>query len=495
LSRAPSLARLLLYAAAIAAALRLAVFLCVALGRLTFPWEVEFLEGLTIDYAWTLLHGGNIYAPPSAHFAPNWYPPLHYLLSLPALWLGDWSLAAARSVSIASILLALVAGGLRLRRLGASWAGVFLFVAALLSFYPRSDYWYDVARVDASATLLAFLGVLALADPSPGRRRVFAAGVLLALSVFAKQTNVAVAAGAVLALALERDRARLRQLLAAMLATALPLGVLLLAAFGRDALIIVTQPRGHYFALRWIRVFVLFAWPLPLLAAAAFYGRRLAGEGATRAVLGRVLVVAAPAFLMGLVTMCKLGGQLNSSMPTIFLLAFALGLATDALVADARGRAVFLAATLLVAALPPWDYLDWIPSAGDRREADEILADMRAEPGPFLAYNASFVSTQMRGDMYPYWDRLYDWAGGQNKATPFAPDPARYPQDFLRLIRERRFSAVYTNASDYLRDPVYQAIGESYVATRVWAAGLGPHVRDVRWRHCVPRLKWLPRQP
>lgn len=487
-----ALPRLALCAAGVAAGARLAIFLSVALGRLTFPFEVETLEGLTLDYAWTLWHGGNIYAPPSAHFAPNWYPPLHYLVSLPAFLLLGFSLPVARGVSIASVALVLVLGAGLLRRAGSSWSGVLLFVAAALAFYPATGYWYDVARVDATATLLAVAGVVCLAGERPGS--AVAAGVLLALSVFGKQTNVATAAGALLWLALERDWPRLRRVVAALAATALPLLALALLAFGRNALVVVTQPGGHYFSLRWAWVFLAFAWPLVPLGALALLARRHA-DPPRRRLLGLLLVTGSCAAAMGWLTLCKIGGQPNSTMPAIFLVALAVGLSVDTLLAHPRWRGLVPGAALLLVALPPWDYLRQIPSPADRQEAREILDDMRALDGPFLAYNASFVSTLMRGEMYPYWDRLFDWAGGQNQDSAFRPDPARYPRELLDMIRGRRFRAVYTNAGDYLRDPVFVAIEESYRPARAWESGLRPGLQDLRWRHCVPRLKWLPREP
>ncbi|HET7294306.1 MAG TPA: hypothetical protein VFM88_17915 [Vicinamibacteria bacterium] len=492
----PSLPRLLLYLAAGAAGVRLAVFVSVAFGRLTFPWEVEFLEGLTIDYAYTLLHGGNLYAPPSAHFAPNWYPPLHYVVNLAAFLAGGFSLSTARSVSIVSVLLALVLGARLLRRAGSSWAALLLFAATALSFYPATGYWYDVARVDSLATLLAVAGVAALASNGarPSGAATWIGGALLALAVFTKQTSVAVAGGALLFLLVERDAARLGRLVGALLSTSVPLALMLLVAYGADAAIVVTQPASHYFALRWVRVFAEFAWPmLPLFAAVGIALGVADGERART--LRLLLCTSGCAFLMGLLAMCKIGGQFNSSMPAIFLVSLGTALAADTLLARPRLRLCVPALALFALALPPWDYLDWIPTRTDRSEAEEILADMRAVDGPFLAYNASFVSTLTRGDQYPYWDRLYDWAGGQDKRTPYQPDPARYPEGFLRLIRERRFLAVYTNASDYLKDPVYAVISENYRPVRFWGSGMGPSVTDMRWRHCVPRVKWEPKGP
>ena len=76
----------------------------------------------------------------------------------------------------------------------------------------------------------------------------------------------------------------------------------------------------------------------------------------------------------------------------------------------------------------------------------------------------------MRDEMYPYRDRLYDWAGGENQESHFRPDPARYPSEFLDAIRERRFAAIYTDGSDQQGDYVYKFIVENYRPVHVWDA-------------------------
>jgi hypothetical protein len=200
---------------------------------------------------------------------------------------------------------------------------------------------------------------------------------------------------------------------------------------------------------------------------------------------------------MGWITLCKHGGGTNSSMPAIFLLAVCAGLGLEGClsapatswrgVAFAGGLGAFLVLAI------PHDYLGQIPSPVERREAREILDDMRAVDGPFLAYNASFVSTVLRADMYPYRDRLYDWAGGQNQESHFRPDPKRYPPDLLDAIRERRFSVIYTDGSDQQGDYAYKFIVENYQPVRVWEASLSPTGDTTGWRACLPRVRWEPR--
>jgi hypothetical protein len=53
----------------------IAQFFVAALGRITYPFELEWFEGLVIDNAWRLVHRLPIYGPPDATFAPSHYPP------------------------------------------------------------------------------------------------------------------------------------------------------------------------------------------------------------------------------------------------------------------------------------------------------------------------------------------------------------------------------------------------------------------------------------
>ena len=478
------------------AAWHVSVFASVALSRLTYPFEVEALEGLTIDYARTLAAGGNLYAPPSLHFAPNWYPPLQYAVSLPFLWLSGWQLWGARLVSIASTLGAVAIGIRMLRRAGASGAAIFAAIAIVFAYYPVTWYWYDVARVDSLAVFFTVAGLAVLtrdgAQPTPKALTLGAA--LLAAGMFTKQTTVVVGLAVLAFFAVERDRRRFLRLLGLFAALGAAGWALLLLFYGRDAFIIYWAPRHHFRNIPvGTRRFAEFAWTmLPLVALAVAGARGLAGTPR-----GRMLRLFLFAFVasagLGWLTMCKHGGERNSSMPALFTLAFCVGLGYDGIVRDTARRGLALAAGLaafLVLAFAS-DPLAWIPTPLDRQEAAEILADMRAQPGPFLAYNASFVSTVMRGDMYPSRDRLYDWAGGQNQESHLRPDPARYPSDFLAAIRERRFATIYTDAGDPQGDYAQSVIAAHYQPVKAWEATLPAEGDAPRWKSALPRVKWV----
>jgi hypothetical protein len=457
---------------------------------MTYPFELEFMEGLSVDYAQVLLRGEDLYAPASASFAPLFYPPLHYAAVLPALALGGWSLAAARAVSWISMVAGLFAVCLSLRRLGGSGACLLISLAVTLAAYPASLYWYDLARVDSPQTALQVGGLLWLATNAlqPRRGTLLVAAVFLAAAVFTKQTALASCLSGVCWFALQRDWRRALQLLLALSGLGLVGGAGILAAYGADSFEVLAMPARHALSLAqgWHNAAPLVA-PLAPLAGLVLLGALDRGARSLRFFLLHL----AFALAVGLLAMCKHGGQANSLLPAFVLLGACSGLAWDAVASRlSAGWALArpaLATVLGALLLLPFrsDYRDWIPTAADRADAEAILEDMRAVPGPFLAYNHSFVSTVLRGEPYPSWHALWDWAGGEDAGAQ-GPDPARYPAALLDAIRGQRFAAIYTNGSDYFGDPVYRLIKQHYRVVRTWP----PRGPMKRWMFCLPRVRW-----
>ncbi|MEO8901794.1 MAG: hypothetical protein ABI627_09735, partial [Polyangiaceae bacterium] len=82
----------------------IARFIGVALQRLNYPFELEWIEGGSVGHIQVAMSGHQIYGEPSFGFASFIYPPLYYYVSaLPSYVLG-LGLLAPRLVSFASIL-------------------------------------------------------------------------------------------------------------------------------------------------------------------------------------------------------------------------------------------------------------------------------------------------------------------------------------------------------------------------------------------------------
>src|SRR3954468_2442058 len=56
----------------------LAVYLWIAVRRLPYPFDLEWMEGACVDHVARLMSGQKIYVQPSLTFIPFFYPPFYY---------------------------------------------------------------------------------------------------------------------------------------------------------------------------------------------------------------------------------------------------------------------------------------------------------------------------------------------------------------------------------------------------------------------------------
>src|SRR6185295_9486540 len=71
------------------AAAFLACYLAIALARIGYPYELEWMEGGMVEHVRRLVEGRAIYAEPSLEFVSFLYPPLYYAVcAVPSVVLG-----------------------------------------------------------------------------------------------------------------------------------------------------------------------------------------------------------------------------------------------------------------------------------------------------------------------------------------------------------------------------------------------------------------------
>ena len=156
--------------------------------RLTFPLELEWMEGGVLHQALRLQRGEPIYPPPSVEFVPFLYTPLY-----PAV------LAVLGSVLPLDYVLARVVSILSVVAIGAAvWRAVvfegkprshrILAVGLLCAGYVFTFRWLDLARPDALYMASTLWGLVLLRQSRGKVRTVVAAGLLIALGFWTKQT-------------------------------------------------------------------------------------------------------------------------------------------------------------------------------------------------------------------------------------------------------------------------------------------------------------------
>ncbi|HWE30997.1 MAG TPA: hypothetical protein VHB97_23480 [Polyangia bacterium] len=389
----------------------------VIFARITYPYDLEWMEGGMLCHSLRLVEHQPIFAPPSVDFIPYLYTP-----GYPALvyWLSKiFSLGygLGRAVSLVSFVVTLALVYVYVRRDGGSRTVAVAAVAIPCAAFVPCGAWYDLARPDSLFMALVTAGLLV----GWWRRDKLDGGVIAALllvaAFFVKQT----AAPFMLALGVA--------LLAVAPRTAVAYGVTL-AVVGLPSLWLANRASDGWF---WTYTSVL---------------HRKHGFFAVRAFIGtpgRLLLLIGPGLLLvpwaiwrrrspGLLyaTFIALGGigaaglsfgtqwaYINAFIPGIVLPAIAIGVAAGRLV-DARPLKdgppprlrsavvwILLGLTILAApgGLDPivgrilpkswnpdallkhptgYDPRPEIPTARDRAAGDALIARMRATPGDIL---------------------------------------------------------------------------------------------------------------
>lgn len=204
--------RALVWTLAIAA---ISVFVAITTTRLTYPLELDYIEGAVMDHVVRLANGQPIYVEPSLEFVPLAYMPLFPALASllarvfgPALWEPRLVLLLS-ALGIAALTFGIVRKETGRWTFAAAAAGIYLGGLGIAGGH------YDVARPDSLMLFLSLGGLAVLRFTTTARGAVLA-GLLLTLGFFTKQHAVWFALAGLLHV-VWNDRARLWPFAAALL--------------------------------------------------------------------------------------------------------------------------------------------------------------------------------------------------------------------------------------------------------------------------------------
>jgi 4-amino-4-deoxy-L-arabinose transferase-like glycosyltransferase len=192
----PRLVRLLRAALLAGAGLYVLAYLAIAIARLGYPYELEWIEGGTLEHVRRVLAGAPLYVPPSLEFVPLLYPPLYYYASAALVALvGDGFLALrlvsfGASLACFALIYAIVHHETRNRTTG------FLAAALFAALFREAGAWLDLGRVD-SLFLALLLGAVLVVRRGESVAAAALAALLIALSYMTKQSALLVAAALV----------------------------------------------------------------------------------------------------------------------------------------------------------------------------------------------------------------------------------------------------------------------------------------------------------
>lgn len=187
------------------ALLYIGVYGLIALLRLRYPFELQWMEGAVLDHVYRVGRGEPIYVAPSLAFIPFLYTPLYYYLSAAlGVVVGEGFFPMRLLSFIASLVTHLTIFAIVARESRSRFAAL-LAMGLFAATYPLGGYWFDLGRVD-SLFLAFFLVGLYLIRFHGSAAAAAAAALLFALSFFTKQTALPLALPLILWLLWQRRR-------------------------------------------------------------------------------------------------------------------------------------------------------------------------------------------------------------------------------------------------------------------------------------------------
>jgi 4-amino-4-deoxy-L-arabinose transferase-like glycosyltransferase len=370
------------------------VYIAIALARMHYPFELEWMEGGSLEQVRRILAGQKLYVAPSLEFIPFIYPPLYYYLAAGFAAIIGLSFFPLRLLSfLASLGCFWVIFRIVREETRDNLAG---FIAACLfaATFRLSGAWFDLGRTD---TLFMFFTLTALycIRFRPSTRSFILAGALMACAFQSKQTALAISLAMMAGALLLHGRRAFYFVGAAVIITVASLLVLDLWHGGWARFYLIELPQRHTMAARMLAAF----WTRDLLArlaivctAAAFYLLVEFQTGNKRKALFYLLIVGA---MVGVSWVGRLnrGGYNNVLLPAYAGLAILFGLAFHHAVQRARSipshKESWLEGLIFLLGIVQFVFLMYnpyrqIPTAQDVAAGEQLLETIRQAPGEVL---------------------------------------------------------------------------------------------------------------
>jgi hypothetical protein len=440
--RSISLARALVVVASL---VPIAVYLYVALHRIGYPYELEWLEGGAVEIVRRVAEGQAIYVQPSVHYVPYPYTPLYFWVSGALAHVTGVGFLPLRLVSLLSSL-GCCAVLIRIvwRETGDLVAGI-LASGLFTATFAVSGAWFDIGRVDSFSLLLLLLAISA-ARRAETISRGIGVGVLVFLAFMAKQDTLIATAPVLVLLIVIKRRAGAAALTATVALVVGSTAVLNATTHDWYGYYVFDELAhqgltGSAWTTFFTRSLLHEPWALMLglagLAVAVVLRRR---EGTTDWLFWSVAVGGLLA--SSLVSRLHSGGGPDVLMPAFAGVAIFGALGYDVLRREAawlgadgstgplgRGRQVAAACLAAVVAVQivalHYDPARYIPSAADQVAGDRFIALVRHTPGAVIVAD------------HPYYDTLAgktSWAQGEALHDIVRAGPSVARRDLLASI-------------------------------------------------------------
>ena len=381
--------------------------LAVALLRLAYPYELEWMEGGTLLTVQRLAAGNQIYVPPSVDFVPFIYTPLYFYLGSGLVSLFGGGFTPLRLLSLAASLGSLTMIFLLVRNRTRDIFWSFIGAAFFAACFEIGGGWLDLARNDALYLFFLLLAVFLWERSRGGFVGHLLAGLAFVLAFLTKQSALLVLVP-ILAWILITERGSRRWILPGVTLGGIlaSVGLLTFLSHGWFNYYVFQLPASHELA----KSLVVEFWRFDLLASlpfgllALFWLLLPSGSEAERKDRRWLLILAVAFIGSSYFSRLHAGGWNNVLLPAYAMLAVILAVTLGRIFQAAErgnsGRTIQLmiyAVCFLQFAMLIFDPRDHLPTAADRQAGDELLTRLRATEGQVWAPHHGWLAVAAGG--------------------------------------------------------------------------------------------------
>jgi dolichyl-phosphate-mannose-protein mannosyltransferase len=471
--------------------------LYVAFRRITYPYDLDFIEDNMLMQAIQVSLGKPVYIPPNANFVPQVYMPLY-------TFLGGWifkvitpSYLPLRMISFtATILTAIMIFSIS-RRISGNSGVAFCAAILFLAGYRTTGGWYDLARVDALYIMLTLAGAALLIYGKENRFKLPIAGFILALAFLTKQNGLFFVLVVAVYLTFTTGWKVLDFLIPFVVISFLP--ILYLNQVSRGWFSTYVFKIAYLSPIDFHRVVTtlkddlwgsMIGLTIPFIIAVVSL---ISYERGRKVLIEPWNWFIGAALFISIAGRASVGGNRNNLMPAYTFLCIAPALATRETrrwqdrwqVPSRSGLFILIIIQFVLTAWIPKNPIGFIPTSSMKSAGDQLIQRLASTQGPVLVmmhpYYALLAGKETAVDIQMLWH-----------ARLRGEEPL--PDDFVSKIQNHYYSTIVSDESTFeTQADIHQLITTYYLEATVLTPSQAPLTNTgvvVR-----PKIIYVPKQP
>ncbi len=164
-------------------------YLIIALIRMSYPFELEWMEGGSVEHIIRILQGKDIYVKPSMDFIPYIYTPLYSWVSALVSKIMGVGLMPLRLVSMVSSVICMIFIYLIVKKETDNKFAALVSMCLFPACFFIGGSWFDLARVDSLFLAMVLVSAYILRFKKTGGWFIIG-GVFAFLAFFTKQSSM-----------------------------------------------------------------------------------------------------------------------------------------------------------------------------------------------------------------------------------------------------------------------------------------------------------------